>query len=61
MKIDWEGDKCSHAGICVKTLPNVFKIEDGHFCIDPKAADQEEIREVVARCPSGALTFKEMK
>ncbi|MFK8068958.1 MAG: (4Fe-4S)-binding protein [Gammaproteobacteria bacterium] len=56
MKVEWNEKTCQHAGVCVKTLPAVFKIEDGSFVIDPSAASEEEVRDVLAKCPSGALT-----
>ncbi len=59
LKINWNEDQCCHAGVCVSSLPEVFRIEDGRFKIDPDAAEPERIREVVARCPSGALSVEE--
>ncbi len=59
MKIHWNETRCCHAGVCVETLPKVFKIEDGEFRIDPMAADLDKIREVVSQCPSGALSLEE--
>lgn len=59
MKVNWNESTCQHAGVCVNTLPAVFKIEDGSFVIDGNAADESKIREVCAACPSGALTIGE--
>lgn len=56
MEVKWDENTCSHAGVCVKTLPNVFKVEDGSFVIDTDAASEAEIKDVVSKCPSGALT-----
>jgi len=58
MEVKWDQDVCSHAGVCVNTLPNVFKVEDGKFVIDSSAASEAEILETVAKCPSGALTVQ---
>lgn len=55
MEIKWDASKCCHAGVCVKSLPNVFKVEDGEFVINPVNAREEEIKAVVSQCPSGAL------
>jgi uncharacterized Fe-S cluster protein YjdI len=55
MQITWDENTCCHAGVCVSSLPDVFKIEKGQFVINPSAALPEEIISVVARCPSGAL------
>lgn len=57
-KVTWDSAVCSHAGKCVGGLPEVFKIEDGNFVIDESAASDEEIKGVVAQCPSGALQFE---
>lgn len=56
MNVQWDSKKCCHAGVCVKTLPDVFKIQDGQFVIDTDRAGAKEILEVVKQCPSGALT-----
>ena len=58
MEIKWDQDVCSHAGVCVTSLPDVFKVEDGKFVIDTAAAAETEIRETVSKCPSGALTVQ---
>ncbi len=58
MEVKWDENVCSHAGVCVTTLPNVFKVEDGNFVIDTAAATEAEIRDVVSKCPSGALSIQ---
>jgi len=58
LKVNWDKDICSHSGNCVKTLPQVFKVENGKFVIDTAAADDARVRATVAACPSGALTIK---
>jgi len=58
MEVKWDENVCSHAGVCVTTLPNVFKVEDGNFVIDSEAASEAEIRDVVSKCPSGALSIQ---
>jgi len=47
---------CSHAGMCTDGLSTVWKL-GGEPWIDPNGAPREEIATVVARCPSGALTY----
>ena len=59
MKVNWDENVCTHSGNCVKGLPQVFKVEAGKFVIDPSAASEEEVRAVVAKCPSGALSVQE--
>ncbi|MGR8952954.1 MAG: (4Fe-4S)-binding protein [Gammaproteobacteria bacterium] len=55
MQVRWDQDKCCHAGVCVSSLPDVFKIVDGQFVIDTTQASDEAIQNVVDQCPSGAL------
>jgi len=53
----WKPKVCTHSGVCVRTLPNVY---------DPKArpwirtayATTQELIDQVAKCPSGALSIK---
>ncbi|MDD5114765.1 MAG: (4Fe-4S)-binding protein [Methylobacter sp.] len=55
MQVIWDQNKCSHAGVCVRSLPNVFKVVDGQFVIDTAKAIEDEVVSVVNQCPSGAL------
>ena len=55
MQVTWEESKCCHAGLCVNSLPSVFKVENGQFIIDTTQASDSEIENVVKQCPSGAL------
>jgi uncharacterized Fe-S cluster protein YjdI len=55
MQATWDPQKCCHAGVCVGSLPEVFKIENGRFVIDTDKASEETIKKVVDQCPSGAL------
>jgi len=55
MNIQWDEKKCSHSGLCVKSLPEVFKVENGQFMIDPDKATEDEVVKVIKQCPSGAL------
>jgi predicted GNAT family acetyltransferase/uncharacterized Fe-S cluster protein YjdI len=54
----WQPEKCIHAGICVKTLPNVYNPKEKPW-IKPKNASPEELINQVAKCPSGALSMKQ--
>ncbi|WP_026926754.1 (4Fe-4S)-binding protein [Granulicoccus phenolivorans] len=53
---------CIHSTECVRGMPAVFDTGRRPW-IDPTAADTpdlaEQLREVVARCPSGALQISE--
>ena len=59
MKVTYDGETCTHAGECVKGAPNVFKVVDGQFVIDTSADSEENIRNTVGNCPSGALKIQE--
>jgi uncharacterized Fe-S cluster protein YjdI len=56
MKVNWDSEKCSHSGNCVKSLPEVFKIENGNFVIEPEKASEAEVLKVVAACPAKAFS-----
>lgn len=47
---------CAHAGRCTDNLASVFRLGTEPF-IDPNGATAEEIAEVIAMCPSGALSY----
>jgi len=55
LQVTWDKQVCIHSGNCVKTLPEVFKVENGKFVIDPSATDDARVRTAVAACPSKAL------
>jgi uncharacterized Fe-S cluster protein YjdI len=38
LEVTWDSKVCIHSGNCVKTLPQVFKVENGKFVIEPSAA-----------------------
>ncbi len=56
LTVIWKSDLCIHSGNCVKGLPSVFKPRDKPW-IDLDGGEEDRIREVVARCPSGALSL----
>ncbi len=58
VEVTWDSKVCIHSGNCVKTLPQVFKVESGKFVIDPSAASDDQVRATVAACPSHALKIK---
>jgi uncharacterized Fe-S cluster protein YjdI len=55
--IVWKPDVCIHSGICVKTLPKVYKPNERPW-IQMEHATSQEMIDQVARCPSGALSIK---
>jgi uncharacterized Fe-S cluster protein YjdI len=59
LEVSWDSRVCIHSGNCVKTLPQVFRVESGKFVIDPAMADDDKVRATVAACPSKALSIKQ--
>lgn len=55
--IVWQPKLCIHSGVCVKTLPNVYKPKE-HPWILPENATTQELINQINQCPSGALTYK---
>jgi len=54
----WQPKLCKHAGICVKTLPEVYKPKASPW-IQIENASTEALKNQISNCPSGALSFKE--
>jgi uncharacterized Fe-S cluster protein YjdI len=52
----WTPEKCTHAGVCARTLPDVYKPRDKPW-INPLNATAEELKNQINKCPSGALGF----
>ena len=59
LEVTWDSKVCIHSGNCVKTLPQVFRVESGKFVIDPARADDDKVRATVAACPSKALRIEQ--
>jgi uncharacterized Fe-S cluster protein YjdI len=54
VNVSFDLEVCTHAGECVRSLPKVFDTERRPW-IAPDEGSADEIRDVVTRCPSGAL------
>jgi len=52
----WKPELCTHSGICVKTLPQVYNPKDRPW-VKPENATTAELINQVAKCPSGALSI----
>ncbi|MFY0687460.1 MAG: (4Fe-4S)-binding protein [Cyclobacteriaceae bacterium] len=57
--IVWDPEKCKHAGVCVKTLPEVYKPNEKPW-INQHNASSEQLIDQISKCPSGALTYKKV-
>lgn len=53
----WQPKKCTHSGVCVKTLPKVYNPKLRPW-IKMDNATTAQLRDQVAKCPSGALSIK---
>ena len=56
LTIVWQPEKCIHAGVCVKTLPEVYNPKDKPWIKQHNAKTEELVRQIDA-CPSGALSY----
>jgi len=53
--VTFDAARCIGVRACVEGLPDVFD-PDRRPWVDPDAADADAVRDVVERCPTGALT-----
>jgi len=58
MNVIWDDKACCHSANCVKTLPQVFKVQDGQFVIQPENASADQVKAVVDACPGKALRIE---
>lgn len=56
--IVWKPSLCIHAAECVKALPSVYNPKEKPW-IKQENASIDELKGQIAKCPSGALTWKE--
>ncbi|MBE8713011.1 (4Fe-4S)-binding protein [Sphingobacterium hungaricum] len=54
----WKPKLCTHAGVCVKTLPQVYQPKSSPW-VNCDNASIEELKNQINNCPSGALSYKE--
>lgn len=54
LRVTYDPSVCTHAAVCVRRLPTVFKPQERRW-IQLEHAEAEAIVAVVAQCPSGAL------
>ncbi len=53
----WQPKLCTHAGVCVRTLPKVYNPKASPWVAIENASTEDLINQV-KQCPSGALSFK---
>jgi uncharacterized Fe-S cluster protein YjdI len=54
--IHWDQSKCIHAGVCVRSLPNVYNPKERPW-VKIENASTEELKTQIDNCPSGALSY----
>jgi CDGSH-type Zn-finger protein/uncharacterized Fe-S cluster protein YjdI len=57
IEVFYDAKLCIHAGECVRGAPEVFDPQAKPW-VKPDAASAEKLAQVVARCPTGALTMR---
>lgn len=60
--VSFEGEVCQPAARCVEGMPSVFNTSERPWSNPEHAPDEvsaDHLREVVGRCPSGALHIEE--
>lgn len=56
--VQWDGRLCIHIGECGNAQGDLFVAGRDPWCI-PDTAAKAEVREIVERCPSGALSYRD--
>jgi ferredoxin len=63
VRVEVDYEKCQSAGVCESLAPHVFELRtDGMMYVlahDLTAADEADVRDAVAACPSFALEVRE--
>jgi uncharacterized Fe-S cluster protein YjdI len=57
LTVVWKPDLCFHSKNCVRGLPKVFNPNQKPW-IQTEHASEQELAEVIDRCPSGALSYQ---
>jgi len=54
--IVWKPKLCTHAGVCVRTLPEVYNPKASPW-VKQENATSEALMNQIDKCPSGALSY----
>ena len=57
LTVIWNPGLCTHAGVCVRMLPQVYRPRLRPW-VDPTRATTRQLIEQIERCPSGALSYR---
>lgn len=55
----WQPHLCTHAGICVRMLPEVYRPSKRPWVVLENSTTDKIIAQV-ERCPSGALSYRKV-
>ncbi|HYN78080.1 MAG TPA: CDGSH iron-sulfur domain-containing protein [Lamprocystis sp. (in: g-proteobacteria)] len=58
INVQWDGRLCIHVGECGNAAGDLFVGGREPWCI-PDQCSKAEVREIIERCPSGALTYQD--
>jgi len=58
LTIIWQPKKCIHSGVCVRKLPEVYDPKAKPW-VRPENASVADLKDQIAACPSGALSYRE--
>ena len=56
VNVQWDERLCIHVGECGRAKGELFVGGRNPWC-QPDLADNEEVADIIARCPTGALSF----
>ena len=56
INVEWDGRLCIHIGECGRSSGDLFVGGRNPWCI-PETSTKAEVRVIIERCPSGALTY----
>lgn len=57
LTIIWKPKLCTHSGICVHTLPQVYRPKENPWIAIEQASTEQLIAQI-KKCPSGALSYR---
>lgn len=58
IEVSWDAKRCIHAEECIHGLPEVFDITKKPWINLDEAKEVEELKQVIHKCPTGALHYK---
>lgn len=56
----WQPHLCVHSGVCIRTLPQVFRPGDTPW-IKLENSSTDKIIAQINKCPSGALSYRRVQ